>query len=372
MKSYRTAERLIAWIKGNRSFLWIVAVPVAIAGIYYIFIASDRYVSESRLTVKRTGDMSAGIINLGPIALGSGADREDALYLKEYIHSFDMLDFLDRQFSLRKMYQDSRIDFITRLSSGASNEDFLKYYKKRVEVSYDEPSSVLTIRVQAFKPELAKKINEAIIGQSERFINAISHKIAAEQMLFVEQDLARTKDRLQSAKNRVLGFQNVHHVIDPVEQAKSMAGFVTQMETTLASNEAELRTLLTYLNEDSYQVVALKNKIESLREQIVKEKERLTGKGDKRLNEISAEFMNIRFDMEFVADVYKATLSALEKTRVEASKKIKNLVVIASPNLPDEPEYPRRAYRLSTMFIVLLIVYGIFRLIAATVKEHME
>ncbi len=358
-------------IKWNSAFLWMVVIPVLIAGIYYTFIASERYVSESKLIVKQTGESNTGSFSLALFGAGNLA-REDALFLKEYIHSFDMLDFLDKKFKLRQAYQDKGIDFISRLPSEASREDFLEYYRKHAEVNFDEISSVITLRVQAFKPEFAQQLNQAIVEQSERFINAISHKIAGEQMLFVEQELARTKDRLKGAQNRMLGFQNVHHVLDPVEQAKAMAGFITQMETGIAAQEAELKNLLTYLNEDSYQVIALKNKIESLRQQIAKEKERLSGSDSNRLNKISAEFQELRFDTEFITDIYKATLSAMETTRVEASKKLKNLVVLASSTMPEEAEYPKRAYILATMFVVLMLVYGIARLTVATIKEHRE
>lgn len=358
-------------IKGNSAFLWMVIIPLLIAGIYYIFIASERYVSESKLIVKQTGETNTGSFSLALFGVGN-VSREDALLLKEYIHSFDMLDFLDKKFKLRQSYQDKGIDFIYRLPSEASREDFLEYYRKHVEVNFDETSSVITLRVQAFRPEFALQLNQTIVEQSERFINAVSHKIAGEQMLFVEQELARTKDRLKGAQNRMLGFQNVHHVLDPVEQAKAMAGFVTQMETNIAAQEAELKNLLTYLNEDSYQVIALKNKIGTLRQQIVKEKERLSGSGNNRLNKISAEFLELRFDTEFITDIYKATLSAMETTRVEASKKLKNLVVIASPTIAEDAEYPRRVYILTTMFIVLMLVYGISHLAVATIKEHRE
>lgn len=359
-------------LRPDSAFLWIVLLPMLIGGIYYTAIASDRYVSESRLTIKQTGSSDAGLSILGLFTGSNPVAREDAFYLKEYIHSFDMLDYLDKKLNLKKAYQDKKADPISRLSTTATKEEFFEYYKKHVEVNYDEHSSVITIRVQAFKPEFARGLNQAIVEQSELFINAVSHKIAAEQMLFVEHELARTKDRLQTAKNRILRFQNVHNVLDPVEQAKAMAGFVTQMETNIAAQEAELKNLLTYLNEYSYQVIAVKNRIETLREQIAKEKNRISGKDSSRLNQVSAQFMELRFDAEFITDIYKATLSAMEKTRVDASKKLKNLVILASPTLPEEAEYPRRAYIIAVMFVVLMLCHGIFSLITATIREHRE
>jgi capsular polysaccharide transport system permease protein len=354
--------RELVRIKRNSAFLWTVIIPVFIAAIYYVFIATAGYVSESQLIIKQTGESNSGTFSLDLFA--------DALYLKEYIHSLDMLDILDKQFKLRQSYRRKGLDVISALSSDASREDFLDYYRKHVEVNFDQSSPVITLRVQAFSPELAQQLNQAIVEQSERFINAISHKIAGEQMLFIEQELAKTKSRLQESKGKMLRFQDVHNVLDPVEQAKAMAGFVTQMETSLAAHEAEILNLLTYLQEDSYQVITLKNKIGSLRQQIAAEKGKIASGGNNRLNEIAAKFQDIRLDVEFITDVYKITLAAMEKTRVEASKKLKNLIVIASPNLPEEAEYPRRAYMLAAIFLVLMLIYGIASLAVATIKEH--
>ncbi len=59
-----------------------------------------------------------------------------------------------------------------------------------MDVKYDDISSILTIKVYAFTPEDAKKINEAILEQCEKYINGVSHKIAKEQMNFIEQELS--------------------------------------------------------------------------------------------------------------------------------------------------------------------------------------
>lgn len=361
-------------INYKSAFLWMVIAPFLTVSIYYLFIVSDRYVSEAKLSVKQTGEENgASLPVLGFFSGGNSLVKEDNIFLKEYIHSFDMLDYLDRSLDLRMSYQEKNIDFISRLSPKASREDFLDYYRRHVDVYYDESSSVITLKVQAFDPNFARQVNQAIIEESERFINAISHKIATEQMLFIEDELAKAKDRLQASTGKMLSFQDKYHVIDPVEQAKATAAFITQMESNLAASEAEIRNLMTYLNEDSYQVIAMKNKIESLRQQIIKEKVRIASSGNNnRLNEISAKFSDIQIDVDFLTDIYKTSLTAMEKTRIDAAKKLKNLVVIASANLPEEAAYPRKAYILTIIFIALNLVFGISRLIIAIIKEHKE
>ncbi|MEO0296055.1 MAG: capsular biosynthesis protein [candidate division WOR-3 bacterium] len=351
-------------------FIVVVIIPIFVLAVYYLFIASDKFVSESKITIKQTGQQPASF-NIGFLFLGSPSAREDAIFLKEYILSYDMLDYLERKLGLRNLYQSKKIDFFQRLPSDATHEEFLKYYRKNiVKVIFDDVSSILTIKVFAFSPEDAKRINEAILEQCERYINAVSHKIAREQMNFIEQELSYANRKMQIAKNNLIKFQNTYKVMDPTQEAQAKAALISQLEAQLANQEAQLKTLLTYLTEDSFQIQALKNQIKALKDQIEKEKAKMVGVGDTKLNRLALEYLNLKLDADFVTDVYKATLSAFETTRVEASRKLKNLVIIASPNLPEEPLYPRKAYNLTLATVLLLLFYGILKIVIGVIKEH--
>jgi capsular polysaccharide transport system permease protein len=115
----------------------------------------------------------------------------------------------------------------------------------------------------------------------------------------------------------------------------------------------------------------LKEQIKALKNQIEKEKARLVGGSNNRLNRLALEYLTLKLEAEFYADVYKATLSAYEQTRVDASRKLKNLVIIQAPNLPEEPLYPKKVYNLTLAFILLLMFYGIIVFLIELIKEHM-
>lgn len=350
-------------------FICSVVLPLIFLMLYYFFIATEKYESISMVTIKYTGQPST-TFNIGIFSFVNPAVREDALYLKEYILSYDMLDYLDQKLKLKNLFQDKKIDFWQRLPADVSKEEFLKYYKKRiVKVIFDDTTGILTVKTYAFTPEDAKRINEAILEQCERFLNGISHKIAFEQMNFIENELNSAYQRMQNAKADLINFQNTYGVLDPSQEAQAIATLIAQLETQLATYEAQLKNLLTYMSEESFQVQALKSQIKALKEQIEKERSRLVG-GNTRLNRVAAEYLNLKLKVDFLTDVYKATLSAYETTRVEASRKLKNLAIIASPNLPEEPLYPRKAYNLSIATILILLFYGILKIILGIIKEH--
>ncbi len=374
LPSLPTPERLFP--RGDRKrFLphLLIGVPMILAAIYLFGIAADRYVTEAKVMVKRAGGAEGGAPDLGALLAGSySLAREDALYLKEYILSPDMLARLDRSLDLRRAFGEAGPDIFHRLAADAPEEQFLDYYRARVEVSFDDKTSLLTVRTEGFTPVFAQRFNQAILAEAESFINDISHKIAREQMDFAGHEVERSRHRLDAARDALLAHQNLHGVLDPVAQAEAAGKLVADLEARRAQFEAELRQLKSYLNADTPQVVTMQNAIRALEAQAAQEKSKLAAPGAPKLNRVAAQFLEAKATVEFNTDLYKLSLTALENTRIEAARKIKNLVVVSSPHLPEEAERPRRALILASLLLVSSLLYGLVRLAWAVIEDHRE
>ncbi|WKB51090.1 capsular biosynthesis protein [Eleftheria terrae] len=352
----------------------LILVPMVLALVYYLFLAADRYVSESIVTVRRANQDAVNIPGAALLLAGVNPPaREDTLYLREYIHSLALLKRLDERFKLRKHFEAERMDPFYRLYPGASQEWFLAYYRARVEVLFDDVSSLLTVRVQGFEPQLAEALNRAILEESEKFVNAFSQRMAREQMAFAEEELKRAEQRLQGAKSQVLAFQAKNRQLDPMAQAQASGALVAELQAGLARQEAELRNLRSFLNEDSFQVQAVRHQVEALRKQLDEERLRATASSDDaRLTDQAARFRDLTLQAGFAEDAYKLALSAVENARIDATRKLKSLVVIEPPARPEIAAYPRRAYNLVTLFIVCCLIYGVSRLVVATIQDHQD
>jgi capsular polysaccharide transport system permease protein len=359
--------------KARNLFLLLVVAPMFAAVVYYTLFAADRYVSESVITVRQAGDNGGNSVH--GIAMLAGTNppaRTETLYVREYIHTLDMLAFLDAELNLRSLYQTQKRDPLFRLPEDAPQEDVLDYFRSRIAVHLDDATGLLTLRVQAFEPDVAQAINKAILAQSERFVNEISHRMAREQMSFAEGELAKAQERYQSAKDRLIAFQNKNIVLDPQIEAQARSSFTMELESTLARHEAELKNMLTYLNSDAHQIVAQKNLIGSLSAQLASEKKRISSPEGQRLNTLSSQYRNLTIEAGFAEEAYKLAINAVENARIEASRKIKSLVVISSPSLPEKAVYPRQLYNLATLFIALMLLYGIVRFAIATIEDHRD
>jgi capsular polysaccharide transport system permease protein len=359
----------------RRLKLLLIGLPFLVAALYLFFFAADRYVSESIVTVRQASAESGATPG---IAMLLGAvnppSREDTLYLRQYIHSLDLLRRLDAKLKLREHYQAEKSDFLFRLYGNASQESFLDYYRNRVEILFDDNASLLTIRVQGFDAAFAQRLDQAILEESEKFVNDFSQRMAREQMAFAEGELDRARRRVEDEKTRVLTFQTKHKLLDPMVQAQAIGSLTASLQATLARQEADLRAAQSYLNDDSYQIKAQRSQLEATRAQLEIEQLRGTagGKSGERLNALAADFEELLLRASFAQDAYKLSLTAVENSRIEASRKIKSLVVIEPPSKPETAQYPRRIYDLVTLLVVTTLLYGIARLVIATIREHAD
>ncbi|MDO5650805.1 MAG: capsule biosynthesis protein [Moraxella sp.] len=355
---------------GIALFIGVVLVPWFLTIGYMLAIAKPRYVSESGVVVKQVSEQTASVGGITALLGVNNTSREDALYLMQYILSDDMINTLDSQFNFRKNYYINGADFIGEIDPNATQEELREYFKKRVSVELDEQSLILNVQTQGFTPEYALELNQAILAESERFVNQISNQVAKDQLAFAEGQVITSEDKLNETKTLLLAYQNENEVFDPQTNAQIITQVIGGLQSQLSSLRTEERQLLSYLNSDAPQVVSLRSQINSVEKQIRDEQSKLTSGNDKKLNAQTAEFETLKADVEFATELYKLSLSALEKSRLEVIRKMKNLIVISSPHKAEEALYPRRAYVIFTALALLLILYGFISLILAVVRDH--
>ncbi|EAK7408022.1 capsule biosynthesis protein [Campylobacter coli] len=347
--------------------VWILMIFVI---IYYILIAADRYVSTITMSVKSTtgSTQASGVLSL---LTATSNTSEDIKFLQGYIESLDMLKILDEKIHLKQLYDEQYIDLFYSLSSSSSIESYLKYYQSRVKVHVDDKTGLLNVEVEGFTPESAHLIAKTIMQESEKFINEISHKAAREQMSFAEEELVKYKERYQKAQNDLIAFQNKYGVFDPLKQAEAKAGLVTQLESDIAQREAKLLTMQSYMNDHAPEIVTLKAEITALKKQLVKERSKISAdNSSQKLNDLAAKFQDLTIEAGFAQSAYEAALKAYESARIEALRKIKQLVIVQTPDVPQSAKYPEKIYNILTAFIVLSLIFGVIKFVKMIIEEH--
>jgi capsular polysaccharide transport system permease protein len=356
---------------------WVLAAAIAatlLATLYWGLIASDRYVSEARVVVQQA-DMGADSVGTLPGILGSlgGGGQKDEQVLQNYLLSNDLLRKLDAKLHLREHYSDPRYDILSRMwSRDEPWEWFANYFRSRVSVSLDDTSGVLDISVQAYTKEMAQAIVAMMVTEGERFMNDMMHRLAQDQVAFLEKQVSDLGQRTARANQALLDFQNKNRLVSPQSTAENLVGIVNRLEGQLADLRTQRSAMLGYLAPGSPAIVDLDLQIEALEKQMAKEQARLTAPKGGTLNNIVEQYQRLQMTADFNQDLYKTALTVLEKGRTDAARMLKKVAIIQAPTLPDYPLEPRRLYNIIVFMLTALLIAGIVNLMAAIIRDHKD
>lgn len=360
-----------AWRR--HTLLTATLVLSLLAGVYWLFLASDRYVSEARVIIQRSDLNSGQSMDFSSLLTGvGGGSRADQLLMRDHMLSLDMLRKLEAQLQLRQHYS-SQGDWLSRLwDAEAPLEKFLEHFRARVSVELDEYAGVLAIKAQAYTPEMAQAITAAMVAEGEETMNAMAHALAREQVDFLEGQVTTMGERAQAKRSAVLAYQNRKGLVSPQATAENVAAIVNRLEAQLAELQTRRSSLLGYLQPGSANVVELNLQIEAVQKQIGTEKARLTAPGGKTLNAAVEEFQRLQMEAEFAQQVYQTALTALERGRVEATRTLKKVSVLQSAGMPEFPLEPRRLYNLLVFVLTAFLLAGVLQLLGAIVRDHKD
>lgn len=350
---------------------WTVAfVAIALVSFYWFLWAEDRYVSRATVVIE-SPQVAAPELDFSSILGGGGGDK-DLLLLREYLLSVDVLKHIQTKMDLRKHYSENG-DIFARLWSGdAPIEKLHKYYKKRVKVEMDEYAGVLNIEVQAYSPEFSHEMVRLLLEAGEKHMNDMGKRLAEEQVVFLEKQLKRLEDRLDKARVNLLDFQNKEGLVSPSSTVDSINQVVATLEGELARLRAQRQAISKYQSVTSSDMRHAQDKIDALQAQIEKQRDRLAQATGESLNRISSQYKTLELKTNFAQETYSKALNALENTRLEAARKLKQISILQSPLKPEYASRPKRLYNSAFFAIVALFIALIANMMWLIVSDHRD
>jgi len=352
----------------------VIAVLAVLVSLYWLFVASDRYVSEATVILRKTDSAASAATDLSAVTKGMlGINRADQFLLREYLLSVDMLKKLDQKLHLREHYSDSEHDPLSRMWLGRDSiEHFHAYYLSRVSVEYDDYAGVLRIAVQAYDAKFSQDLARALVQEGERYMNQLGHELAQAQVDFLVGQVDTARLRVQQTNQALLRFQNSKGLISPQTTAEGLNAIVSKLEEQRSQIQTNLAALPRNLNADHPNVVMLQNSLAAVDRQIARERAKLAQPEGKTLNYTMEEYQRLQMETVFAQDIYKAALAGLERGRSEATRMIDKVSVLQTPNLPEYPLEPRRLYNAFFTLLVALMLAGILKLLESIVRDHVD
>ncbi|MBE7527708.1 chain-length determining protein [Nitrosomonas sp.] len=362
-------------IKLFSHLIWFTLILAVFAMAYWLVIASDRYVSEGSIIIRKTDSITAPSFDLSMLIAGAAsANRADQLLLREYLLSVDMLKKLDAELDLRTHYSNENSDLLSRMW-WQDMEWFHRHYLSRVSIEYDDYAGVLRIQAQAYDPETAQAVSGLLVREGERYMNQISHELAETQVNFLITQVGMAQQRYQQTRQTLLAYQNKKGLLSPQAIAESLNTLIAKLEEQRAQLKTQLASLPRTLDRNHPNLVMLNQSLAAINQQIAGEKAKLANPANsagKALNITLEEFQRLEMEATFAQELYKAALSALEKGRIDATRMLDKVSVLQVPTFPEYPMQPRRIYNTIATLLFALMLAGILKLLEGIILDHVD
>lgn len=361
------------WKKLPLGLLIVVVVPTVVSAIYYLGIATPRYVSEARFVVRAPSHSQPSSLGIALQTAGLSPAQTDSYAVHEYINSRDSLNDLNRTLNLPALLAPGNADIFSRFPrpwEKPTEEGLFKGFQRFVTVGYDGTTGISTLRVEGFKPRDAQAINEALLAGGERLINRLNERSSADAVsqATIARDLAREK--LTASQVQMAAFRNREQFINPSVTASEGGQLIGGLLSTIANLRAE-RAQIASEAPRSPQLPILDSRIRAYESQVAAERAKMSGSSGSLSSKIGA-YEDLVLARELADKELVQATASLVSAQQEARAQKLYLERIVSPSLPDSPAQPRRLLAILTVLFSCLLAYGVGWLIWAGVHEHRQ
>ena len=282
---------------------------------------------------------------------------------------------LDAEIDLRAHYSEFwATDPVFSLWPDASIEDLVWFWDRVVIVSYDKNSGLMDVQVRAHTAEMAQRIAQIVVRESETMINALNAQARRDSMANAEQDLEDALARLRTAREDLASFRARTQIVDPQADIEGRMGVINGLQQQLAQALVDYDLLLQSTAETDPRVRQADRRIEVIRQRISEERRNFATQDvtvfDTDYPRLIAQFESLTVNQHFAETTYTAALAALDAARSNAQRQSLYLATYVQPTLAQSAEYPQR-YLLTFMAALFLVLgWGSAALIYYSLRDR--
>jgi capsular polysaccharide transport system permease protein len=366
-------DALRGWALRNKWFVLLVLVPTLIVAVYYYVLAADQYQSEAHFIV-RTSDSSpmpsGGFSALLGLGGGASQSRSEAMSVNDYLASQQAVVLLNQRVNLVDRFRRPEADIATRLwFAQPTPEMLMRYYRKQVDVRFNQETGITTLRVRSFRPDDAYTIINQLLGMGEERVNMLNRRSQSDALKNARRQLGEAEEALIQIQGKLTAFRQQRGDLDPEVSGRAQVGLVTTLQGQLTNARAQLSAMQGIIAPTSPQYIATAARVRALEAQVAGQTGKLTSGGGAIAARLG-NYQDLQIRQDFASKRYEVAAANLEKARDTAMKQQLYIVRVVDPNMPVKSEFPERWKVLLTVFLSLLIAYGIGWLLAAGVREH--
>lgn len=355
------------------AFLVVVALPTVLTAIYFLFIATPRYVSEARFIVRAATQEQPSSLGVALQGVGLSSNATDSFAVHEYIKSRDALSEVSRQMDISAILAAPGSDALSRYprpGQSRSNEALFKAFQRFVTVGYETSTGISTLRVESFRAEDSQRVAQALLNGGEALVNRLNERSSARAVDDAQRTVVEAEARLNQIQTRLTNYRNTEGIIDPTLSATEGSSTISGLMTAVATLRAE-RAETASQAPQSPQLPLMDARIAAFERQITIEREKVAGNQGSLASKISG-YETLALEREFADKSLGAANAALDSARQDARRQKLYLERVVNPSVPDRPSEPKRWLAILAVFVSTLLLYGLGWLTWAGLREHRQ
>jgi len=351
-----------------------VLLPTILVGYYFYAVATPLYATKTEFLIQQANSNGGGG-GLGGLFSGTGfATSQDSITVQSYLQSRDAMLRLDSEIGFKEHFSGDNIDFLRRLSPGATNEEAYRLYQKMVKIGYDPTEGIMKMEVIAADPQISEEMSRALLKYAEEQVDNLTQRLREDQMKGSRESFDEAEGKMVAAQQKVLELQERLGVIDAASEASAIMSQVSIFETQLQEKKLQLQQLLDNAGPNQARVDGVKGDIERLETVIADLRANLTQSGtdSASLASISGELRLAQLELETRTALMQQALQQLETSRIEANRQVRYLSMGVTPVAPDEPTYPRAFENTAVSLLLFAGIYLLMSLTASILREQVS
>ena len=361
------------------SFVVCVIFPVLLVSIYYVFFASNQYVSEFRFAVTDSNSSSAAVnatSGLSSLLGGITAPNSSQNYLvTDYLTSREVVDQLQSKVNVIKLYSKPSIDWWARFNSSRPIEKFVPYWQSMFTASYDPVTGLAIAQVRAFSAKDANLIASELVKLAEQLVNDIATRPQKDAVRYAENEVRRAENQLKNVRAEMTAYRNKENVIDPnssvvtsnVTLAQSLRASLVQLQTQLSS------LLQQHISKTAPAAQVLQSRIDATKKELstVESTISKTTNGNRPLSNVVGRYEQLNLELQFAQNMVTSTMQTLEQTRANAAAQHLYITPYVRPTIPESATYPKRISSILLFAFYCITIWLLGMLLFRSIREHM-
>lgn len=298
-------------------------------------------------------------------SIGSGQNKVGGETILVILNSENLKERLIEEFDLEEVYGKTiKEELFLKLNEAITVEEV------REGGFGFNPIVSVKIMVEDESPERAQEMNEFILDELERRMQALNEESTGRNLEIIEQRFDRNLNQLQEAENELNEFQNRYGIIQTSSQLEALISNLAEVKTNIVKEEIELEILSSQLDDNSSQVQRKKQEIQALEasyNELVQKSENVESVSDAfyslyDLPDLLLRYGRLLREVEVQNNIYELLLPQLEQQRLFLANKGSGLQIIDEADLPTYKYKPKRLYivlagAMFSVFFAFTVIY---------------